>query len=66
MTDRCLVAARALFENAGGTGLFDQYPFARILNDLTAARQHAAAQYRLAGRSIGAVSLGQDVNEWYL
>jgi len=66
VTDRCLVAARALFENAGGTGLFDQYPFARILNDLTAARQHAAAQYRLAGRSLGAVSLGQDVNEWYL
>ncbi len=66
VTERCLAAARALFENAGGTGLFDRHPFSRIYSDLIAARQHAAAQYRLAGRSLGAVSLGQDVNEWYL
>lgn len=66
VTERCLVAARRIFENAGGTGLFEAHAFGRILNDLIAARQHAAAQYRLAGRSLGAVHLGQDVNEWYL
>lgn len=66
VTERCLVAARAMFENAGGTGLFDNFLFARILSDLTAARQHAAAQYKLAGRSLGALALGLDVEEWYL
>lgn len=66
VADRCVGAARALFENVGGTGLYDDHPFGRILNDLVAARQHAAAQYRLAGRSLGALSLGQEVNEWYL
>ncbi|OCC23462.1 hypothetical protein MB02_11815 [Croceicoccus estronivorus] len=66
VTDRCLEAARLLFQATGGTGLFDQQPFGRILADLTAARQHAAAQEKLTARSLGALTLKQDIQEWYL
>ena len=63
---QCLAAGRRIFENAGGTGLFNDQPFGRILSDLTAANQHAAAQHHLAARSLGKLKLGQDVQEWYL
>lgn len=66
VTRQSLDAARALFENVGGSGIFDDQPFGRILNDLIAAKQHAAAQNQLSGRSLGAVALGQEVAEWYL
>ena len=62
----CLEAARQLFECAGGTGLYDTHRFGRILTDLTAAKQHAAAQHRVTGRSLGALRLGKLVEEWYL
>ena len=62
----CLEAGRQLFECAGGTGIFDNHRFGRILNDLTAAKQHAASQHRVTGRSLGAVLMGKDVQEWYL
>lgn len=62
----CLEAGRQLFECAGGSGLYDNHRFGRILNDLTAAKQHAAAQHRVTGRSLGALLLGKEVQEWYL
>lgn len=66
VTNLCLNAAQALFEHCGGTGLFNDQPFGRILNDLIAAKQHAAAQNHLSARSLGGNALGQEVKEWYL
>lgn len=66
VSERCLIAGRKLFESAGGTGLFAHHPFGRILDDLTAAKQHAAAQNRLTARSLGSFHLKQEINEWYL
>ena len=66
VTRLCLDAAQTLFEHCGGTGLFSGQPFGRILNDLVAAKQHAAAQNHLSARSLGGSALGQEVNEWYL
>lgn len=66
VADRCLNAARMLFECAGGTGIYATHSFGRIYNDLIAARQHAASQFRVTGRALGARMLGSDVEEWYL
>jgi len=66
VAQRCLEAARQVFECAGGTGIYADHDFGRILADLTAAKQHAAAQHRVTGRSLGARVLGSDVQEWYL
>lgn len=63
---RCLEAARQIFECTGGTGIYDTSPFGRIYTDLIAAKQHAAAQHRVTGRSLGANHLGIAVEEWYL
>jgi 3-hydroxy-9,10-secoandrosta-1,3,5(10)-triene-9,17-dione monooxygenase len=62
----CLDAARQLFECAGGTGIYDNQRFGRIISDLTTAKQHAAAQHRVTGRSLGAHLLGKQADEWYL
>jgi 3-hydroxy-9,10-secoandrosta-1,3,5(10)-triene-9,17-dione monooxygenase len=66
VASRCLESARQIFECAGGTGLYAGQDFGRILADLTAAKQHAASQHRVTGRSLGATLLGKPVEEWYL
>ena len=66
VSERCLEAARLLFEACGGRGVFRSQPFGRIYNDLVAANQHVAQQSRPVGRSLGATMLGIDTKEWYL
>jgi 3-hydroxy-9,10-secoandrosta-1,3,5(10)-triene-9,17-dione monooxygenase len=58
--DRCTQAALRLFKLTGGTGLYAEQPFGRILADLNAARQHNANQVEVVGRNWGAALLGQE------
>lgn len=66
VADRCREAAQDLFEATGGHGLFEDQPFGRQLNDLVAAKQHIAAQNHQTARSVGALHIGLDPNEFYL
>ncbi len=58
VADRCVDSAAKLFKCAGGSGLFETYPFGRLYADLIAARQHVSNQSQVSGRSWGAVLLG--------
>lgn len=59
-TERCRVAANKLFEACGASGLHDDYPYGRIVTDITAARQHITNSVALHARDWGQVMLGQE------
>lgn len=53
-SERCVTAARALFEESGGGGMYETLPIARIYRNLVAARNHpAAAMFKDSARAIG-------------
>lgn len=56
--ERCSLLAARLFKASGTSAIFNRAPFARILNDIAAGRQHIACQYEASGRSWGAPMLG--------
>ena len=56
--ERCSLLAARLFRLTGGSGLYDEHPFGRILADITAGRQHNANQYEVVARNWGAALLG--------
>jgi 3-hydroxy-9,10-secoandrosta-1,3,5(10)-triene-9,17-dione monooxygenase len=58
VVERCGALAARLFKLTGGSGIYDERPFGRILADTTAARQHNANQYEVAARNWGAALLG--------
>ena len=43
---------------AGAAGIYDIYPFARLLADINAGRQHIANQIEMIERNAGATMLG--------
>ena len=56
---RCADAAKALFEESGGGGLYETLPIARIYRNIVAARNHpASAVYRDSARAIATNMLG--------
>ena len=56
--ERCSALAARLFKLTGGSGLYDEYPFGRMLADINAGRQHNANQYETVARNWGAALLG--------
>jgi 3-hydroxy-9,10-secoandrosta-1,3,5(10)-triene-9,17-dione monooxygenase len=58
VADICLTNARALFEAAGATGLFEATPLGRIYRNLIAGRQHHGSQFKMFARALGANRLG--------
>lgn len=58
VADRCVEVAAKIFRCVGGTGIFEQYPFGRIYQDLLVARQHVSNQSQVSGRNFGATLLG--------
>ena len=58
VTERCSALAARLFKLTGGSGLYDEHPFGRMLADLNAGRQHNANQYETVARNWGASLLG--------
>lgn len=58
VAERCVNAARLVFEAAGGSVLFDHLPMGRIYRNLIAARQHVGVQHRAFGRALGANLFG--------
>ncbi|MAT49923.1 MAG: flavin-dependent monooxygenase [Porticoccaceae bacterium] len=51
---RCADAARALFEESGGGGMYENMPIGRIYRNIVAARNHpAAAMWKESARAIG-------------
>ncbi|HEV7372283.1 flavin-dependent monooxygenase [Arenibaculum sp.] len=56
--ERCCALAQRLFKASGASALSEDRPFGRVLADLAAARQHAAVQFELHGRALGAAMLG--------
>ncbi len=59
-TERCRVAANKLLKACGASGLHDDYPYGRIVTDITAARQHITNSVALHARDWGQVMLGQE------
>ena len=56
--ERCSALAVRLFKLTGGSGLYDEHPFGRMLADINAGRQHNANQYETVARNWGAALLG--------
>ena len=56
--ERCCGLAARLFKAAGAAGSYAEYPFGRVLADITVARQHISNQFELIGRNYGASLFG--------
>ena len=56
--ERCTELATKLFRVTGAAGIYAEFPFGRILADITAARQHVSNQYETIGRNSGAAMFG--------
>lgn len=56
--ERCCQLGARIFKSSGGAALREDSPLGRILADLNAGRQHAANQYQVHGRSLGAMQMG--------
>lgn len=64
--ERCCQLANRIFRSSGGAALREDKPLGRALADLNAARQHAANQYEVHGRSLGAAKMGTTKNDMIL
>ena len=58
VTERCTLLAARIFKATGAAGLQEDVPFAGILADLMAARQHISNQFEYVGGSWGGVMFG--------
>lgn len=58
VVEQCSALAARLFKLTGGSGIYADQPFGRMLADITAARQHNANQSDVVGRNFGAALLG--------
>jgi 3-hydroxy-9,10-secoandrosta-1,3,5(10)-triene-9,17-dione monooxygenase len=63
VAERCSVLAARLFKAAGAAGTYAEFPFGRILADITVGRQHVSNQFEQAGRSYGAALFDLDINK---
>ncbi|TWB24409.1 3-hydroxy-9,10-secoandrosta-1,3,5(10)-triene-9,17-dione monooxygenase [Nitrospirillum amazonense] len=66
VVERCDRLARRLFKAAGASALSVANPLGRICADIQAARQHAANQYEIYGRTLGAHLFQLDVKDTLL
>lgn len=60
--ERCVTLGARLFKLTGAAGLGDEFPFGRLLADLTTGRQHLANQYEYYGRNWGGTMFGLEHN----
>lgn len=58
VAERCAQLAARLMRATGAAGIYDDQPFAKLLADITAGRQHIANQYEMVSRNLGASMLG--------
>lgn len=66
VSERCQTLAARLFKVSGASALNRKLPFARLLADIQAARQHAANQYEGHGRMLGGAMLGLEAEDMLL
>lgn len=59
VANRCALLGARLFRATGGSGLFNEHPFARLLANLNAGRQHVVNQYEQWGANYGACLMGR-------
>jgi 3-hydroxy-9,10-secoandrosta-1,3,5(10)-triene-9,17-dione monooxygenase len=55
---RCAALAFPLFRGAGGSGIFDSFPFGKYYTDILAMGNHVANSYQTPGRNWGGVMMG--------
>ena len=60
VANRCALLAARLYRSSGGSGLFNDQPFARLLANINAGRQHVVNQYELWGANYGACLMGRE------
>ncbi|MEV4932362.1 flavin-dependent monooxygenase [Sphingobium sp. LMA1-1-1.1] len=58
VADRCVKLAEGMLTVAGGGGVYDTSNMGRIYRNMLTGRQHAAAQYRIYGRTYGDKLMG--------
>jgi 3-hydroxy-9,10-secoandrosta-1,3,5(10)-triene-9,17-dione monooxygenase len=56
--ERCSLLAARIFKASGTSAIFNRLPFARMLADINASRQHVMCQFEGSGRNWGAQMLG--------
>ncbi|ATE65854.1 acyl-CoA dehydrogenase family protein [Rhizorhabdus dicambivorans] len=66
VASRCAGVAAKLFRVAGGSGLFLEKPFARILANIESGGQHQANSYELWGANFGASLFGAENQDIFL
>lgn len=65
-TTRAVDLAMKLYRVVGGTGLFTEHPFARMVDDITAARQHQFNQDFAFCANLGAVAMGKENTDFFV
>jgi len=58
VAERCIRLAEPLIQVSGGGGVYNKSQMGRIYRNMLTARQHAAAQFRIYGRTYGDLLLG--------
>ena len=58
VAERCVKLAEGMLTVSGGGGVYDQSNMGRIYRNMLTGRQHAAAQYRIYGRTYGELLMG--------
>ena len=66
VADRCVKLAEGMLTVAGGGGVYDTSNMGRIYRNMLTGRQHAAAQYRIYGRTYGDRLMGGDPYDIFL
>lgn len=59
VANRCALLGARLYRSSGGSGLFNDHPFARLLANINAGRQHIVNQYEMYGSNYGACVMGR-------
>jgi len=58
VAERCVKLAEQMLTVSGGGGVYDKSNMGRIYRNMLTGRQHAAAQYRIYGRTFGDLLMG--------
>jgi 3-hydroxy-9,10-secoandrosta-1,3,5(10)-triene-9,17-dione monooxygenase len=63
---RAVDLALKLYRVVGGSGLFEDTPFPRMVDDIVAARQHQFNQDSLFCANIGGIAMGKENNDYFV
>ena len=66
VAERCVRLAEPLLQVSGGGGVYNRSQMGRIYRNMITARQHAASQFRIYGRTYGDLLLGGQVEDMML